>query len=138
MFEWTAELWTYKRHKKTIFYLRIRALRSFGLLTRVISSADDAMNGSRHPHRYRPDCGCFRGAARVCFWLQGDIQSPEIDFRLTPNSGHSEAHAGLPFVTLSGQIEEAPDGPLAYSELIAANALSTIPVHSRELGGSSK
>ncbi len=27
---------------------------------------------------------------------------PEIDFRLTPNSGHSEAHAGLPLVTQSG------------------------------------
>jgi hypothetical protein len=26
-------------------------------------------------------------------------QSPEIDFRLTPNTGHSEAHAGLPLVT---------------------------------------
>ncbi len=35
-------------------------------------------------------------------WLQGDIQSPEIDFRLTPNSGHSEAHAGLLLVTRNG------------------------------------
>ncbi len=34
-------------------------------------------------------------------WLQGDIQSPEIDFRFTPNNGHSGAHAGLPVVTPS-------------------------------------
>ncbi len=38
----------------------------------------------------------------VSLWLQADIQSPEIDFRLTPNNGHSEAHAGLPLVTHSG------------------------------------
>jgi hypothetical protein len=36
-------------------------------------------------------------------WLQGDIQSPEIDFRFTPNNGHSEAHAGLPLVTQTGR-----------------------------------
>ncbi len=41
--------------------------------------------------------------ADVVFWLQADIQSPEIDFRSTPNTGHSEAHAGLPLVTLSGR-----------------------------------
>ncbi len=38
----------------------------------------------------------------VASWLQADIQSPEIDFRLTPNNGHSEAHAGLPLLTLTG------------------------------------
>ena len=27
------------------------------------------------------------------FWLQADIQSLEIEVRLTPNSRHSEAHA---------------------------------------------
>ncbi len=36
---------------------------------------------------------------RVCFWLGTDIQPPEIDVRFTPNSGHSEAHAGLPLLT---------------------------------------
>ena len=41
-------------------------------------------------------------AAKVRFWLQADLQSPEIDFRLTPNSGHSEAHAGLPRLTRLG------------------------------------
>ncbi len=35
-------------------------------------------------------------------WLQADMQSPEIDFRFTPNNGHSEAHAGLPRLTRSG------------------------------------
>ena len=27
------------------------------------------------------------------------MEPPEIDFRYAPNSGHSEAHAGLPLVT---------------------------------------
>jgi len=30
------------------------------------------------------------------------MQPPEFDFRLTPNNGHSEAHAGLPVLTQSG------------------------------------
>ena len=38
----------------------------------------------------------------VCLWLQGDIQSLQIDFRLTPESGHSEVYAGLPLLTPSG------------------------------------
>ncbi len=41
-------------------------------------------------------CSDFR------LWLQADIQPPKIDFRLTPNNGHSEAHAGLPLLTRSG------------------------------------
>ncbi len=32
-------------------------------------------------------------------WLQADIQPSEIDFRSTPNTGHSVAHAGLPVLT---------------------------------------
>ncbi len=40
--------------------------------------------------------------AHFRFWLQGDIQSPKIDFRFAPNNGHSEAHAGLPVLTQSG------------------------------------
>ncbi len=35
----------------------------------------------------------------VCSWLQADIQPLEIEVRFTPNSGHSETHAGLPLVT---------------------------------------
>ncbi len=35
------------------------------------------------------------------FWLQADIQPPEIDVCFTPKSGHSEAHAGLPLLTHS-------------------------------------
>ncbi len=30
------------------------------------------------------------------------MQPPEIDFRFTPNNGHSEAHAGLPVLTQPG------------------------------------
>jgi len=41
-------------------------------------------------------------ALRVRLWLQADIQSPEIDFRFTPKTGHSVTHAGLPFVTHNG------------------------------------
>jgi len=41
-------------------------------------------------------------ALNVRIWLQGDIQPPKIDFRLTPNNGHSEAHAGLLLVTRLG------------------------------------
>ncbi len=37
--------------------------------------------------------------SNVSSWLQADIQSPKIDFRCTPESGHSEAHAGLPVLT---------------------------------------
>ncbi len=29
--------------------------------------------------------------ANFSFWLQADIQSPKIDFRFTPNFGHSDA-----------------------------------------------
>ena len=32
-------------------------------------------------------------------WLRTDIQSPEIDFRFTPDNGHSEGYAGLPVLT---------------------------------------
>ncbi len=38
----------------------------------------------------------------VSFWLQADLQPPEIEVRSTPKSGHSEAHAGLPLLTQSG------------------------------------
>ncbi len=40
-----------------------------------------------------PNVGC---------WLKADIQSPEIEVRLAPNNGHSEAHAGLPLLTRLG------------------------------------
>ncbi len=38
---------------------------------------------------------------RVRLWLQADMQPPEFEVRSTPNSGHSEAHAGLPVMTQS-------------------------------------
>ena len=34
-------------------------------------------------------------------WLQADIQRPEIEVRSSPNSGHSEARAGLPILATS-------------------------------------
>ena len=45
------------------------------------------------------DCCDFR------LWLDSEVQSPEIDFRFTPESRHSEAHAGLPVMTHSGHRE---------------------------------
>ncbi len=41
-------------------------------------------------------------AANVRVWLQADMASPEIEVRSTPNSGHSETHAGLPRLTRFG------------------------------------
>ena len=32
-------------------------------------------------------------------WLNPEVLSPEIDFRSSPNTRHSEAHAGLPVLT---------------------------------------
>ena len=43
------------------------------------------------------------GTKRVFLWLKADLQPPEFDFRFPPNTGHSEAHAGLPLVTQSGR-----------------------------------
>jgi len=37
----------------------------------------------------------------LVLWLKADLQSPEIDFRSSPNNGHSKAHAGLLLVTPS-------------------------------------
>jgi len=56
----------------------------------------------------------FSRHANVASWLQADLQPPEIDFRLPPNSGHSEAHAGLLLVT--------PNGHLAPMDLTFARA----------------
>ena len=44
------------------------------------------------------------GGPNVSSWLQADIQPPKIDFRFTPESGHSEAHAGLPLVNIPLEI----------------------------------
>ncbi len=37
--------------------------------------------------------GMQTAAARVRSWLHTDLQSPEINFRFGPRSGHSEARA---------------------------------------------
>jgi len=65
-------------------------------------SAADAVDSSHHQHRNVQYSGVVLLAPNVSYWLQGDIQRPEIDFRLSPNFGHSEAHAGLPRLTRSG------------------------------------
>ncbi len=44
----------------------------------------------------------FHTSSYVRFWLQTDIQSLEIEVRLSPRSGHSEARAGLPLLTQPG------------------------------------
>ncbi len=49
---------------------------------------------------YHPKIPCQQGAVHT--WLKTEVQPPEIDFRSTPNNGHSEAHAGLPLLTHSG------------------------------------
>ncbi len=59
-------------------------------------SGIDAVYGSQHRHRDVPNWGVVNWAENVSYWLQGDIQSPEIDFRFTPNTRHSAARAGLP------------------------------------------
>ncbi len=41
-------------------------------------------------------------ALNVASWLKADIQPPEIEVRLSPRSGHSEAYAGLPVLTHNG------------------------------------
>ncbi len=56
----------------------------------------------------------IRTEAKVRFWLQADIQRPEIEVRLTPNNGHSEAHAGLPVMTPSGPTGDEVYGYQAY------------------------
>ncbi len=60
--------------------------------------------------------------SNVASWLQADIQSPEIDFRSSPKSGHSEAHAGLPLLTQAVQkrLMFGPcDGPRGLGRSIA-------------------
>ncbi len=49
--------------------------------------------------------------------LQADMQSPEIDFRFTPNNRHSEDHAGLPFLTHSGHCG-SPSGGIQVARQI--------------------
>ena len=54
------------------------------------------------PYRRTDRVRTLAHALRVRLWLDSEVQSPEIDFRFTPKTGHSVTHAGLPFVTRSG------------------------------------
>ncbi len=65
-------------------------------------SAADAVDNSHHQHRNVQYSGVVLLAPNVSFWLQADIQPLEIEVRFAPKSGHSEAHAGLPLLTRSG------------------------------------
>ncbi len=40
-------------------------------------------------------CSTSSGSTDFSFWLQADIQSPEIEVCLSPNSRHSRADVGL-------------------------------------------
>ena len=59
--------------------------------------------GSHHRQRNVPKCR-HSNTANVRLWLKADLQRSEIDFRLIPNSGHSEVHAGLPLLTHSRRL----------------------------------
>ena len=54
-------------------------------------SGIDAVYGSQHRHRDVPNWGVVNWAENVSYWLQADIQSPEIEVRLSPNRRHSAA-----------------------------------------------
>ncbi len=75
--------------------------------------------------------------ANVRDWLKADLQPPEIEVRFAPNTGHSEAHAGLPLVTRSGHklswLAEQADKPNTEpTETLAAGHQAD---HGRLLGG---
>ena len=53
---------------------------------------------------FRPEIAPSDGKRNVRCWLQADIQSAKIDFPCTPESGHSEAHPGLPVLTRLGHL----------------------------------
>ncbi len=43
------------------------------------------------------------------FWLKADIQSPKIDFRFTPNTGHSDTDSE--FERITADLPPTPDVP---------------------------
>ncbi len=54
------------------------------------NSAADAVDSFHHQHRNAQYYGVVLLALNVSYWLQADLQSPEIDFRYAPNNGHSQ------------------------------------------------
>ncbi len=92
---------------------RILAPRTLREHRRRELAASDAVDAFHHRHRDVPHCGYY-GAARVRSWLKADIQSPEIEVRFAPESGHSAAHAGLPLLTRSRHSEDEDYGRQAY------------------------
>ncbi len=78
-------------------------------------------------------------AANVRVWLKADIQSPKIEVRFTPKSGHSEAHAGLPL--LPSRPGEFHPEPLTEPDVILshhpAHAIARrLPPSAEQLGSS--
>jgi hypothetical protein len=62
----------------------------------------------------------FDERLHVSLWLKADLQPPEFDFRLSPNSGHSKARAGLPLLTQAVQkrlLYFLCGGPLGFDDL---------------------
>jgi len=72
----------------------------------------------------------------LIMWLDLEVQRPEIDFGLPPNSGHLVVHAGLPFVTRrrhwrcrtrsnTGRSNECvPNSPLKKAPLTGFHAMA--------------
>ena len=52
-------------------------------------SACDAVDGSLLPASQSAEISWNEETTRVRLWLKADMERPEIDFRFTPNNGHT-------------------------------------------------
>ncbi len=74
-----------------------QSLESYAALLRQTARADEAarMEARTKAIRAKSECvipfGSWRRGRGFCLWLQADIQSPEIEVRLSPRSRHSLA-----------------------------------------------
>ncbi len=125
---------------------RCRDLLSLTGSTRIIyrcgswrwpPSPGHALSARFGPNRRWPDFGGLSRHVNVSSWLQADIRSPQIDFRSTPNFGHSEAHAGLPVVTPCGHDSPgfadhrlAPEPIINWNSVLNPSAVSNCLRHS--------
>ncbi len=66
--------------------------------------------------------------ADFCLWLQADMQSPEYEVCFTPNTGHSEAHAGLPVLTRLGHGSGRRQRRKGYCSWSRPKAWPVIPI----------
>ncbi len=86
-------------------------------------------------------CGIARIFAHPDFrsWLQADIQSPEIDFRFAPNSGHSRGRHLLPVMpSRPGEFHPEPltDPDVILSHHPAHAIARRLPPSAEQLGSS--